>query len=65
METLKELETVKAAKEARTTAKSALTRVVNLLKSNLVLKEDETKYDFTRLDKFSIKVDADKSKLSI
>ena len=59
METLKELETVKAAKKARTAAKSALTRVANQLKVSLVLKDEETKYDFAKLDKFSIKVDAE------
>ena len=65
METLKELETVKAAKKARTAAKSALTRVANQLKVSLVLKEDETKYDFAKLDKFSIKVDAEKLKSNL
>ena len=39
METLKELETVKAAKKARTSAKSALTRVANQLKVSQERKE--------------------------
>ena len=65
METLKELETVKAAKKARTAAKSALTRVANQLKVSLVLKDEETKYDFAKLDKFSIKVDAEKLKSNL
>ena len=59
METLKDLEPVKTAKKARTTARSALTRVANQLKSSLVLNEGG-KYDFSKLDKFSIKADADK-----
>ena len=59
MESLKDLEPVKTAKKARTTARSALTRVANQLKSNLVLNEG-SKYDFSTLDKFSIKADADK-----
>ena len=65
METLKELETVKAAKKARTAVKSALTRVANQLKVSLVLKDEETKYDFAKLDKFSIKVDAEKLKSNL
>ena len=50
---------VQAAKNARKTAKGALTRVANQLKKFLVL-EPGKKYDFPVLDKYSIKADAEK-----
>ena len=59
MEALLDSEEVKKAKIARATAKGQLTRISNTLKKDLVI-ESGSKYDFKKLDKFSIKADAEK-----
>ena len=59
MEALLDSEEVKKAKSARATAKGQLTRISNTLKKDLVI-ESGSKYDFKKLDKFSIKADAEK-----
>ena len=50
---------VQVAKDIRKHAKGVLTRKVNQLKKSLVLNPGE-KYDFSKLDKFSIATDAEK-----
>ena len=64
MEALNVSEEVKSAKKARTAAKGALTRVANQLKKDLVL-DVEGKYDFLKMDKFSIEEDAKKLQLKV
>ena len=64
MEALNVSEEVKSAKKARTAAKGALTRVANQLKKDLVL-DVEGKYDFLKMDKFSIEEDAKKLQLKL
>ena len=59
MEALSESQEVIDAKNARKAVKGTLSRVVNQLKVNLVI-QPGTKYDFSKLDKFSIKADAEK-----
>ena len=64
MEALNVSEEVKSAKKARTAATGALTRVANQLKKDLVL-DVEGKYDFLKMDKFSIEEDAKKLQLKV
>ena len=59
MEALSESQEVIDAKNARKAVKGTLSRVVNQLKVNLVI-QPGAKYDFSKLDKFSIKADAEK-----
>ena len=59
MEVLATSQEVQAAKNIRKTTKGALTRIVNQLKRDLVL-EPGNKYDFAKIDKFSIAADADR-----
>ena len=59
MEALSESQEVIDAKNARKAVKGTLSRVVNQLKINLVI-QPGAKYDFSKLDKFSIKADAEK-----
>ena len=64
MEALTDSNEVISAKKVRTAAKGALTRVANQLKKVLVLKPGE-KYDFLKLDKFSLEADAEKLKKNL
>ena len=59
MEALSKSSEVQAAKTIRKTAKCALTRLANILKKELIL-EAGKKYDFSEIDKYSIKTDAAK-----
>ena len=59
MEILANCSEVQAAKRVRTVTKGALTKVVNVLKGDLIL-ESGVKYDFTKLDKYAIAADAEK-----
>ena len=59
MEVLDTAENVQAAKDVRKTAKGAVTRKANQLKEYLKL-ESGQKYDFSKLDKYSIATDAEK-----
>ena len=59
MEALSESQEVIDAKNARKAVKGTLSRVVNQIKVNLVI-QPGAKYDFSKLDKFSIKADAEK-----
>ena len=59
MEVLTTSQEVQAAKNIRKTTKGALTRIANQLKKDLVL-EPGNKYNFTKIDKFSISADADR-----
>ena len=59
MEVLVTSQEVQAAKNIRKTTKGALTRIANQLKRDLVL-EPGNKYDFAKLDKFSISADANR-----
>jgi len=59
MEVLDTSKEVQTAKDIRKLAKGVLTRKVNQLKKSLVLNPGE-KYDFSKLDKFSIATDAEK-----
>ena len=61
MEALTDSNEVLSAKKVRTAAKGALTRVANQLKKVLVLKPGE-KYDFLKLDKFSLEAYAENLK---
>ena len=60
MEVLENSQEVQAAKSKRKAAKSAVTKVTNILKKDLVLSPGQ-KYDFSKLDKYSIAADAERT----
>ena len=64
MEALNESNEVQSAKKVRAAAKAAVTRIANQLKKLLVLESGE-KYNFQKLDKFSLEADADKLKKNL
>ena len=59
MEVLQNSKEVKEAKNARAAAKGALTRIANVLKKELII-ESGAKYNFLKMDKYSIETDATK-----
>ena len=61
MEVLQNSKEVKEAKNARAAAKGALTRIDNELKKELII-ESGAKYDFFKMDKYSIQTDTTKLK---